>query len=903
MCVNIVASQLDTSGVSQDTLTLEGSSVLDAASTTGGNTLKAINVNGANKTVSIKKNILLDATGNVTLAADATLELGGNITAADISGQTADGQGTLKFVNTAASTVTSTVGATWKMKAIEFSGNDVDFVGVVDHIGEFKFDAKDAMKVTFDAGTDVGTANFVNASADSGVNHTVVLNAGNTTFVREVAKATAATKQIIFQLDDAKNAAINSVDTAGASFITATSDKGKLDFTIADGIVHSAGASGQALESVTFTKNGTITNGVFAQDIKVDAGKTATLGGIIGGTNGVALAGAGSTVKLSDGFTLDTAVVATTVNEGVVDFAGGGAVNSDIGTAANRVKTVNFSDADKSLALNANIFATEANLKKATVEAKKAVTIDATTITAASSKLDVSGGDITLNGHNITFNGDNKITVKLDKNAGGNQVVINDKSVLKFDANTTLEAYLKDKDTNRPTAAAPLSVTVLKNNSAAVLDADKLSSVTTKNENDFIKWTNKILPNGDVVSSAEDNTLAKIASVVGSKFDAADATNVDLLSKAAAGTDGAWIVDNVWRGLVEEKNEEKMEEALDRLITVTTATDAIEGTMGNVSNVVGSRVGSLSGTQTAGTPVQSGLVRKTSSSAVTGVAAGDDHARYGAWFSPFFSKTTQKARKNAAGYKDTTYGGSLGMDTRANDDLVIGGAFTFANSEMKHTNRKSGDKTKVNSLMLSIYAMQQITDTWFVQGSTTVGSNDIKTSERKVASATAYNTVEGKYNSMSFTGEALFGYNYATADLTLTPMAGLRYSRVNSAGYKQTGLQAQDISQKASNKLDVVLGAKIAGGTFDVNGMSVTPEMHGFINHDLIGKHPKQSQRIGGVATSLVAKSRKPIKTTYNLGLGVNADYGMMEYGVGYDLNLAEKRVGHEGSLKIRVNF
>ena len=44
------------------------------------------------------------------------------------------------------------------------------------------------------------------------------------------------------------------------------------------------------------------------------------------------------------------------------------------------------------------------------------------------------------------------------------------------------------------------------------------------------------------------------------------------------------------------------------------------------------------------------------------------------------------------------------MDTKANDDLILGAAVIFANSEMKHRDFKSGDKTKVNSLMFFIYA-------------------------------------------------------------------------------------------------------------------------------------------------------------------------------------------------------
>ena len=44
-------------------------------------------------------------------------------------------------------------------------------------------------------------------------------------------------------------------------------------------------------------------------------------------------------------------------------------------------------------------------------------------------------------------------------------------------------------------------------------------------------------------------------------------------------------------------------------------------------------------------------------------------------------------------------------------------------------------------------------------------------------------------------------------------------------------------------------------------------------------------------------------KTTYNVGLGVSTMVGAMEYGAVYDAYLASKYVGHQGSLKVRVNF
>ena len=178
----------------------------------------------------------------------------------------------------------------------------------------------------------------------------------------------------------------------------------------------------------------------------------------------------------------------------------------------------------------------------------------------------------------------------------------------------------------------------------------------------------------------------------------------------------------------------------------------------------------------------------------------------------------------------------------------------------------------------------------------------MKNREKRVA-LTGYEIANGKYNSMSFSGEAMFGYNYITEQATLTPMAGLRYTRVNDGGYKESGTTFQnlDVTTKASNKFEVVAGLRASGGTFDLNGLTITPEVHGFINYDLINKNPKKSIKLDGAA--LTAKSNKPVRATYNLGLGANAEYGMMEYGASYDAQLANKRVGHQGTLRLRVNF
>ena len=908
--INIYSTKLNESGVNNNgTLIFTGDSIFSAKS--DGQNIAGVKVQGANKTVKLLQDI--KANGNIELSDNATLEVAGNVTAADIKGAAGNGQGTLRFINTGDTTVTGTVGAGNKLQSIEFAGGNVTFANAVTHGGQdFIFNGKNASVVKFDVALANDSSNFVNNSEANGVEHIVEL-ANDQNFTGNLAVDNAATKQIAFDIGTGDNKATlqGAVQADGAKFINrGASGRGTLELN-KDGLtIYSAGTDTKKLDTIEVQESATITNGASADTLTIKTGKTGTIGGVISGTN-FDLEGAGSTARFLDGATLKVAVADTAGDKGIVEFLGGGTVEAGntIGAdGGNRVKMVTFSDvAGKTLTFGSKVFANETiNIRKGTFKpGNDDVVLNAPNVNAQNASFDLgSNGKVTVNNGNLTFSGtEGKIAVAIAQagnTISGGQIVAGTGSTLKYDAGSAVTVTADDANGSRPSAGASRTFTLIKNDSGnAVVGTLTVNPVVGTNP--FTKWSSSFDNNGNLILTQVDGAADKIKELLGGNLDAVDSANVDALTNAEAGTDAAKFI-TVLEDFARTNNKAKIDEALDRLTSVSTATDSIENTMNELVNGIGTRL-SLVGKQTAGTPVQS---RTVASAKVTGVAAGDEHARYGAWFSPFFSKTTQKARKGAAGYRDTTYGGSFGMDTRANDDLILGAAVTFANSEMKHRDFKSGDKTKVNSLMFSIYALQQITDTWFAQGSATIASNEVKNSEKRVRNATAFDTVNGKYNSMSFVGDALFGYNYATADFTLTPMGGVRYTRVNSAGYKESGSttgQNLNVSQKASNKFEVVVGARVSGGTFDVNGMSVTPELHGFINHDVIGKNPKQDLRIGGAPTSLTAKSRKPVKTSYNLGLGVNADYGMMEYGVGYDVHLAEKRVGHEGSLKVRVNF
>ncbi|MBN8511999.1 MAG: autotransporter domain-containing protein [Rickettsiales bacterium] len=909
----IYAQQLNTAGAANGTLTFEGDATFSAASNT--NTLHTINVNGANKTVKILKDLSLH-TGGITVANTATVEISGNVTganAANIKGA-APANGTLRFTNAAAIAVNGmTIGNGGDfLKTIEFAGGAVTFdnASVITHnTNDFVFSGANAAKVTLGNATDVTVATFRNTNT-TGVTHTLVLGKSQDFNGAKLGDGAAGGNGLInFQLANGIDATLDGATTAnGANFTTGANGKGELEFKGAGITVNSVGVDGTELAKVTFTASGGIAAGTFASEVQVDAGMAATLGGRVKSGN-LHLVGDLSKVIYADGAIIDSVTQADINTKGLVEFAGSATLNKNISTAGgNKVAQVKFADdVTKTLTLNADILSVDVQMRKGKVKLAKDVTVTGTTVSAAATTFDL--GSQKLNVSTLAMSGTNNIAFAATVNGNavtGGQIVVAQGGTLAYAAGTAINIQAQDAGSLRPTGGATRTFTLIANNTGTAVtgaNALDLANVDVQNTSKLTEWTKQLDANGGLVLVQEDNALEVLTDALGSAATQDQKENLAALTAAADGTDAAKVV-ALMDGLLDANGKEingKVTETMNRLTTTTTVTDNIAGTSGAVSNALGARLDSLAGIQQTGTPVQTREV----AAAETGISAGEESARYGVWATPFYNQTVQKARKGAAGYKGTTFGGSFGFDTRANDDLIIGAAVTVANSEMKHKNFKSGDKTKVNSMLFSIYGMQQITDAWFVNGIATFGTNDVKNREKRVSGLTTYDTVRGNYTSMSFNGEVMFGYGIAMQQVAVTPMVGLRYSRVNDGGYTETGSttgQNLKVNTKASNKLEAIIGARVSGGTFDVNGMNVTPEVHAFVNQDLIGKTSKPTITLAG-AGNLSTKSRKPIKTVFNVGLGVMANYGMMEYGAGYDADIADKRVGHTGTLKIRVNF
>jgi outer membrane autotransporter protein len=288
-----------------------------------------------------------------------------------------------------------------------------------------------------------------------------------------------------------------------------------------------------------------------------------------------------------------------------------------------------------------------------------------------------------------------------------------------------------------------------------------------------------------------------------------------------------------------------------------------------------------------------------------GVSAGEEATRFGAWASPFFASANQSKTNRTSGYDMQSYGAMIGFDTKANEEVTVGIAGTYAKANLKHKNINSGDKTKSDSYLVTVYGTYNFMDDMFVQGVASVGSTKVKSHAKRTLVVATGETAKGSFNSMLYGAEVMGGYNYkAASDVVVTPSIGLSYSGVGSSKYTEKGATNQNlkISKGASNRVEVLAGAKVAMSSNMGAETEFTPEVHGFIRQALTTGGAKVKATLDG-ANPFGVKTAKVNKTSFDLGVGLNFKTGNYEYGVSYDANVASKYFAGQGALKLRVNF
>jgi outer membrane autotransporter protein len=849
--------------------------------------VKLLTVNTASKTATLTDDVYLN---QINFAADGTVKVsdGANVYVGP-SGVTTTTNSKGSLVFDGASVVEGKLGtppAGNALKSVTFSGNSK----TVELAIQAANDGINADTIAFDGDTTLRLSIASAANIDAATAITVATKntgkisaADNLTITSPVIAATATPLKEIHLETASKTLTF---DDAGVIYVnditTATNNEGTVVFSGgAHTISGNVGADDAAFEVVTAgTGNDTFGSNVYAETFTVTGANTITVAGILSGTT-FNFGAHAATLALGDGATVDMLVKNTAAANTTVSFAGGGTISKDLGETGTVLDTITFAgtSGDDIINVGADMYATNITTGANIVN----VTTDVT-VGAAATTLDLSDTTLKLNKNTLTlktlaaapiFNADSVVDIAVTGSDNG-----------KIDNSTnTTQAY---------------------NFSNAVLNISSASGV--KNGVSFVVYEGGVAPAATFAEVTADGRFFKYASAKNDddftiqvtptqllKFEddirsVANVTAQDLqvakdLGDAAAGATGNAELEI--GAIYDSANSTEAAQIIKKIAPNASTTSAVTATATHVamdvtthaSNEVASRVVSLN----------------------TGAAAGEAGSALGAWAKGFFAKATEKAKGNASGYKADINGGTLGFDMNANDATVVGFAVSLANTNAKFKNAKAGDKLEGKSMLFNVYGMYDCGDDKFVQAGINFGNTNVKARTKR-----NFGTAIGKFDVMNYGVNLMGGMNYKAAEsFVITPMAGLTYGKFLSGGYTETGAGAsnQTHAKKNFDKLVGTLGLRFTSQIDAGGDMKITPEAHGFVNHDFRNKGLKDTFTIDGLGRDITVKGTKQSATSYNVGLSLTAKSGNMEYGVGYDADLKTKYVSHQGSVKVRVNF
>lgn len=290
-----------------------------------------------------------------------------------------------------------------------------------------------------------------------------------------------------------------------------------------------------------------------------------------------------------------------------------------------------------------------------------------------------------------------------------------------------------------------------------------------------------------------------------------------------------------------------------------------------------------------------------------GVASGDDLAKkYGVWFTPFYHKARQNQLGTSAGYKVNNFGGAFGVDTKISENSTVGFAWSHVKSILNHKNIKEGSKAVTNTDLFSLYGSVEFPNNYFLSGIGSYGISSINNSDKRILTSSISEYAKSKYKTKIYSAQILGGRNIPfRRRYYFTPLLGIKYAEFHDDAYRETGTRFQNynVSKKKTSQLDLIAGTKLTYSTV-FNDKILYPYISGMAFINLKDNPPTSYVTSDTFLNTVKLKGEKgSSKAWYSIGAGFEMIGEILEYALDYELQLDKEYVGHQGKIKVRVNF
>lgn len=272
---------------------------------------------------------------------------------------------------------------------------------------------------------------------------------------------------------------------------------------------------------------------------------------------------------------------------------------------------------------------------------------------------------------------------------------------------------------------------------------------------------------------------------------------------------------------------------------------------------------------------------------ISGAVAGDPLGINGFWVQGYDNETDQGVRDDVDGFDADTYGVALGIDAPVGERIIVGAAFSYADTEVDMKNT-SPNGLEIDSYRLAAYGSYNA-DTFYLDGQVAYALNDYE-SKRAISpllSATPL-VAKGQHDGDQYNFRLRGGYPIATASgLYVTPVAEMNYTYLKEDSYTETGAgnASLRISSDDVEVLVLAVGAKLAYPVTTANEVTWIPELSLTYAYDTIGDEVEvDSNFVGVTGAAFITNGASIEQEAFKAGLKLRAfGQGNFSFAASYD--------------------
>lgn len=329
------------------------------------------------------------------------------------------------------------------------------------------------------------------------------------------------------------------------------------------------------------------------------------------------------------------------------------------------------------------------------------------------------------------------------------------------------------------------------------------------------------------------------------------------------------------------QTEQQVSNAVSQVLPLLTggSTAAVQGALGGISRVVQARIENNRGLSSGD------------------VFTGDKQV----WLKPFGSLAEQDNRNGVAGYKADTSGLIFGVDGTLSEDMRVGGAFGYAQSDINGKSSVATQRAKVDVYQLlgyGSYSLDEHTEINFQAG---YGQNTNKGS-RQIAFTG--NTASSEYISdAAQLGVGIGRTYYMNSQTTVTPSIRADYSWIRDKAYSESGAGALNLNVEGHTTEAFVIGldTKLAR---QVDEQTTLAANIGLGYDTINSKSAITSAFAGAPAATFVTYGINPDPWLVRGGFGaVYKLRNSVELNARYDFEYRESFLNQTASMKVRWSF